>query len=240
MLIVFFLSHNNWHLSILWKYIKICWCYFQEGRTGNTPLLISLMNKNWDMANYLLERNAQVNIPSYSNFFPLHFAVQGNHVELVKKLLTRGAEMGSRSNEYDPMNNSADEVCQTIQWWFLLDQGCQGKIRDFIWEKKLETLFNTTKRRAAERWYIVNWTLYVLHRNPAKSRYLISYPSKAYNPCHVFLYGVLLYEKYNTLFLYILIVNITIQQLKSVILLKVTLIYGDWKTTVKTYGFFLQ
>ena len=68
------------------------------------------MNKNWDIASFLLERNAQVNIPSYSNFYPLHFAVQGNNVELVKNLLQRGAEMGSRSNEYDPTNNSADEV----------------------------------------------------------------------------------------------------------------------------------
>ena len=72
------------------------------------------MYKNWDIASFLLDRNAQVNIPSYSNFYPLHFAVQGNNVQLVKKLLVLGAEMGSRSNEYDPTNNSADEVSSYI------------------------------------------------------------------------------------------------------------------------------
>ena len=82
----------------------------QEGRTGNTPLLISLMSRNWDIANFLLERNAHVNIPNYSNFFPLHFAVQGNHEELVKNLLKRGAEMGSRTNDYDSTNDSAEKV----------------------------------------------------------------------------------------------------------------------------------
>ena len=65
------------------------------------------------MAFFLLDRYVNVNIPNFSNFYPLHFAVQGNHVEMVKALLNRGAEMGSRANDYDQNGNST-EVTQVI------------------------------------------------------------------------------------------------------------------------------
>ncbi|XP_066921012.1 uncharacterized protein [Clytia hemisphaerica] len=85
----------------------------QEGRSGNTPLLIALMKNNWKMASFLLERFVNVNIPNFSNFYPLHFAVQGNHVEMVKALLSRGAEMGSRANDYD-QNANTTEIKQLL------------------------------------------------------------------------------------------------------------------------------
>ena len=73
---------------------------------------MALSKGNWDLAVFFLNKGANVNIPNFSNAYPLHLAVQGNQVEMVRALLMRGAEMGTRANEYD--NNDASSTVRII------------------------------------------------------------------------------------------------------------------------------
>lgn len=64
-----------------------------------------------------MDNGANVNIPNFSNCYPLHFAVQGNKMDMVKTLLSCGAEMGSKANEYD--NGKDSEVNKNFSEFYL-------------------------------------------------------------------------------------------------------------------------
>jgi len=89
---------------------------------------MALSKGNWDLAVFFINKGANVNIPNFSNAYPLHLAVQGNHVEMVRGLLARGAEMGTRANEYENNNNST-EVRMTQRYNIYLELFIKVKLR---------------------------------------------------------------------------------------------------------------
>ncbi|KAH8805995.1 ankyrin repeat-containing domain protein [Xylogone sp. PMI_703] len=64
-----------------------------QNKEGYTPLGIALYNRNDEIASYLIERRANVNIASQTFGAPLHLACQHSNVEMVQKLVDAGADV---------------------------------------------------------------------------------------------------------------------------------------------------
>lgn len=70
-------------------------------KTGSTPLVYSLQQSNWELAQTLIEHGAGINIATNSGMFPLDFVLTTNNVQLAKDLLKRQAESGVKTEYSD-------------------------------------------------------------------------------------------------------------------------------------------
>jgi ankyrin repeat protein len=109
----------------------------QRSYAGWTPLLIATNNRNYKLAQFLIDRDADVNIPSMRvsqgrpavpNFTPLYLAtdnrnIEGgdcpvpkpdmDHLDFITILLDHGADPNARV-----ANNTATRTIFTMQWFF--------------------------------------------------------------------------------------------------------------------------
>jgi ankyrin repeat protein len=109
----------------------------QRSYAGWTPLLIATNNRNYQLAKFLVERDADVNIPSLRvspgrpavpNFTPLYLAtdnrnIEGgdypvpkpdmDHLDFIRILLGHGADPNARISD-----NTATRTIFTMQWFF--------------------------------------------------------------------------------------------------------------------------
>lgn len=72
----------------------------QECRSGKTSLVIALEKSNETIAKmFIHDFSADVNIPTFSGFFPLHYACVENNIEMVTRLLEAGSTVGNKTVE---------------------------------------------------------------------------------------------------------------------------------------------
>jgi ankyrin repeat protein len=90
---------------------------------GATPLHLSLIWKNYEMAKFLLEKGADVNIAKHGGLAPLHDAVKNGNMEMVKLLVGKGANVNAEAKRegYTPLNYARDEEIKT----YLISHGAK-------------------------------------------------------------------------------------------------------------------
>jgi len=79
----------------------------QEQRSGETSLHMALRQGNFAISKLLINKRANVNIPSFSGVFPLYYAAQLKNIILVEELIDHGAELG-RCQELDKLDDSIE------------------------------------------------------------------------------------------------------------------------------------
>ncbi|XP_065056060.1 NF-kappa-B inhibitor epsilon-like [Rhopilema esculentum] len=102
-----------------------------EGKSGKTCLYMALENQNYRLANYLIDRGADVNIDAFSGTSPLHLACQAGDFDMVKKLLAKNAALTAKNAEYE----SPKDVAATDEIRRLLDKAMKKERRRKYKEK---------------------------------------------------------------------------------------------------------
>jgi ankyrin repeat protein len=67
--------------------------------SGNTPLIEALHKKYLDLANYLIEQGADVNLKTQAGWSPIKMAVFMGYGETLRSLLQAGANVNERDNQ---------------------------------------------------------------------------------------------------------------------------------------------
>ena len=86
---------------------------------GRTPLMLSAMNNNCVMMNYLISHKAKINKIDNFGYTALHFATKYNNFESTKKLLS-----------YSPVFNKKDICGYTPKHWAIKNNN--GKILELF------------------------------------------------------------------------------------------------------------
>lgn len=76
-------------VKLLLKYEPII--NMRNTENGCTPLLLAVKKEHNTIVKMLLEKNADVNVPSTSGLYPIHVAVRSKNEDVVNALLTRGS-----------------------------------------------------------------------------------------------------------------------------------------------------
>ena len=63
-----------------------------RGFSGETPLKIAVVQRNFDIVQDLLAAGADPNVPGLDGYTPLHHAVSGDALEIVLALLEEGGD----------------------------------------------------------------------------------------------------------------------------------------------------
>lgn len=71
----------------------------RPSKDGTTPLLLSISLDKFEIAKYLIERNADVNVADEDGLSPLHMAAEGNDLELVQLLVAAGADLTVKTSK---------------------------------------------------------------------------------------------------------------------------------------------
>lgn len=87
----------------------------QEETSGATALVMALQRYDWVLARRFIEEGASVNIPTYSGYYPLHYAAQAVNMPMVKLLISHEAEMGSKAVECPDVSEISREVCTDVK-----------------------------------------------------------------------------------------------------------------------------
>src|SRR5207247_473694 len=71
---------------------------------GYTPLLWATSNNRQEIAKYLIEQGADVNVKANYNYTALHFAAMNRNKELIQALLDKKANANAQDNNgYTPL-----------------------------------------------------------------------------------------------------------------------------------------
>jgi ankyrin repeat protein len=90
--------------------IEACTNVRRHGPYGSTPLLISIMNGNFEVADALIRRGANMETQNLANgYTPLHVAAKYGMVPYVRLLFQQGA----RGDSIDKYGNKAIDICKT-------------------------------------------------------------------------------------------------------------------------------
>lgn len=65
---------------------------------GVTPLLLAISIEDFEMANFLIDYGADINIADNNGISPIHLAVQSSDIRIVKKLIKAGADLSSMTS----------------------------------------------------------------------------------------------------------------------------------------------
>ena len=105
--------------------VKILLSYgadINHGR-GPTPLHLSIIYKDYQMAKFLLENGVDVNIAKHDGMTALHDAVKSGNMEMVKLLVEKGADVNAEAKRegFTPLNYARDEEIKT----YLISHGAK-------------------------------------------------------------------------------------------------------------------
>jgi ankyrin repeat protein/L-ascorbate metabolism protein UlaG (beta-lactamase superfamily) len=70
----------------------------ERNADGMTPLNLAAFNGNYEIAEELLNRNADIHIGDFDNSQPIHLAAISGNVQIAELLLTRGANINEQDN----------------------------------------------------------------------------------------------------------------------------------------------
>lgn len=70
----------------------------KQSKDGTTPLLLAVLLEKFDIAKFLIKRDADVNITDESGLSPLHLAAESDDLELVQLLVKKGADLIKKTN----------------------------------------------------------------------------------------------------------------------------------------------
>ena len=90
----------------------------KEHKSGKTSLIISLEKQQFAIAGlFIIKFHADVNIKTYSEHTPLHYACLYNNVEMVKLLIGNGCQVGNKTLERKTEKDltTDEKVCKLIQ-----------------------------------------------------------------------------------------------------------------------------
>ncbi|XP_057302711.1 uncharacterized protein LOC130636879 [Hydractinia symbiolongicarpus] len=87
----------------------------QEETSGATALVMALQRYDWVLARRFIEEGASVNIPTYSGYYPLHYAAQAVNMPMVKLLISHEAEMGSKAVECPDVSEISREIKRLLE-----------------------------------------------------------------------------------------------------------------------------
>lgn len=90
-----------------------------RAKDGATPLLLALSLGKNELAEFLIENGADVNIGDDKEVHPLHLAAQMTDVNIVKSLIMKGADLRSKTSFGNlpislAANNGNDEIVKTL------------------------------------------------------------------------------------------------------------------------------
>ncbi len=105
--------------------------YPLQQANGILPILYKSIDNGWnEYINILLDNNADVNIPSNNNYTALHLAAQHGNVDLVKKLLEKGANKNLRTT----IGKKPIDLAKTKEIRNLLKDPNEPKVPEAKWE----------------------------------------------------------------------------------------------------------
>jgi ankyrin repeat protein len=80
----------------------------QKDEDRLTLLHLAILNNQDDVVSLLIERGADINIPSSNSYTALHFAAQVDNVEIITLLLNKGMSVNVTGRRYDtPLHSAA-------------------------------------------------------------------------------------------------------------------------------------
>ena len=98
---------------------------------GFTPLGLASYFGQFEVARYLVLKGADVNLPSNNGFnvFPIHSAAAGNHTDIVKLLVTNGANVNVKQQAGVTPLHSAAQNGNPDMLILLLEHGADTQVR---------------------------------------------------------------------------------------------------------------
>jgi len=98
---------------------------------GFTPLGLAAYFGQFEVARYLVLKGADVNLPSNNGFnvFPIHSAAAGNHTDIVKLLVTNGANVNVKQQAGVTPLHSAAQNGNPDMLILLLEHGADTQVR---------------------------------------------------------------------------------------------------------------
>jgi len=128
-------SIKNGQLEMVQHYLQQGGSINVRNKDGDTPLILALKFQKWDIAKFLVDQRADVNVPldekqrNRSYTLPLNLAVKAGNLDMTKYLIEHGALINEFDNrEYTPLITAIDENhFKLVQ--YLIDSGANVNIK---------------------------------------------------------------------------------------------------------------
>ena len=72
----------------------------KQNSSKDTPLHVACSKGQFKVVEYLVHRNAKVNIKGHKDYTPLHIAVSKGHTSIVKLLIARGSNVNQSAKDH--------------------------------------------------------------------------------------------------------------------------------------------
>jgi ankyrin repeat protein len=97
------ISNVGWHedqTNKIWELVKTHPNLIDvRGKTGTTPLIVAVLEDNRDMAQWLLDHNADIKAQVGMDWTPLHAAAANGRKEIAELLLAKGADVNAKTDK---------------------------------------------------------------------------------------------------------------------------------------------
>jgi uncharacterized protein len=134
-----------------------------QNKVGETPLMLSAINNQIELAKVLIERGADVNKPGWT---PLHYAATRGHHDMIRLLLDNDAYIDSESSTGITPLMLAARYAQPLASKLLLEEGADPTLVDHNNACALDWALKSDRQQAAfyiraftESWHIQNPTI---------------------------------------------------------------------------------
>lgn len=117
--------------------------------TGETPLLIAVARQDMGWINYLLSRDADVNIADRSGLTPLISAVQSGYIDGARRLVERGARINQQNAGGETPLHLAVHRRDVAMTRLLMDLGANPDLTDNLAGKSARDYASEDRRSAA-------------------------------------------------------------------------------------------
>jgi ankyrin repeat protein len=92
-------------------------------QSGLTPLHVASFMGCMNIVIYLLQHNANPDVPTVRGETPLHLAARANQTDIIRILLRNGAHVDAKarvSNIFNILSHSVEQILCEVMFWYVI------------------------------------------------------------------------------------------------------------------------